>query len=486
MSEPCSPRLRAPALALVAAETMLLLAWAAFGLDTVDLPPYPPLQAGLAVALSALVCFVPVGGGLPRAQLVKATALLCLLLWVVHRHWFAAVPPWQLRWVAALFVQARPAHGPSGWLALGAYLLCTGGCFRLGIGLPRRAVGWKEACDQFDRIVVWLFILLLGKALVAGRSDVSLSEALSARLIVPTYLLALSGVALARRREGALATPGLADGYRGLGIVTTFATVVLLCALAGAGLFALWQRDGLGATASVGPLATQVANALTWFTDLIGWLYSGIDLGTSASGDPDGEAAGSRAFAPPGHGARAAAFARWFVRSSAWAFVLAALAVVLWACYRPARAWWRATYPGTRLWARVWRWLVQVWVAFKHLLAAYRRFRSRHPAVRAYAGLVAWGHRSGLPLRVGETPLDYAERLKSHLACGRDHADTAACLDAIVAAVNLHAYGPHRCDARASAEARRALGRLRSPRLWPRRITSWLAGSSAWNPSRGG
>jgi hypothetical protein len=120
-------------------------------------------------------------------------------------------------------------------------------------------------------------------------------------------------------------------------------------------------------------------------------------------------------------------------------------------------------------WAWSWRWLV----LFGRWIARSFGLSDDIDPTRLYHALLIWGRRTGIPHRPSETPLEYAGRLQA--CCGFVSSEIAL----IVATFNLHVYGQRACDHERTCSLRKAFRRLRSPRLWPKRLWLWFTDAGA-------
>jgi hypothetical protein len=271
-----------------------------------------------------------------------------------------------------------------------------------------------------------------------------------------------------------------ADNRRGPGVKThrVFATGLLLGFVGvvftlGLGLFLL-MRPLLGEAARAGLRA--VGDALSPFLPLLlailRFLFSyGF---TRSPGQP--REAGD-AFVVSDRFIGEAEWA-WWLRVGLtwliWALLAAAAVFIIVMIMRPLLAWLFSRTPGGRKDSA--GWLARISSLLKRLArlmrAALSRLqagkRERGPAARAWRRLNGWGRRSRLAAQAVETPREYGRRLTGAFP------GLAADVDALVEAYNLECYSGL-VDRAAADRLRPALGRLASPRWWPRRARRWFS-----------
>lgn len=111
---------------------------------------------------------------------------------------------------------------------------------------------------------------------------------------------------------------------------------------------------------------------------------------------------------------------------------------------------------GSRQVASLWGWVSKIF--------------SRSPRTGAsfFVALLRWGRRSGMPVRTGETPLEYGRRLKAGFPM------VEAEIGTIVDLFNQEKYREQVLDIRRLDSADAAWRELRSPLRWGRRLRTWF------------
>jgi hypothetical protein len=121
----------------------------------------------------------------------------------------------------------------------------------------------------------------------------------------------------------------------------------------------------------------------------------------------------------------------------------------------------------------VFLWAKRLWVSLASVLRRVVLFSKPYrEAGHLYRSLLKWGHRSGLPHLVSETPAEYGSRL------GKQFPSLTGEIGGIVEAFNLAVYGEAALDEARMTQANAFWKRLRSPRYWPARLKSWSIGST--------
>ena len=449
-----------------ALEVTWLCAWSAYTLDLLFQRTYPLPGAIIVFALGALVAVAQRGTRwrFGRAAAIHTLVLSFFGLQTIHDLWFPTQPASSLGWLLAL---ARESHTLISWVSVAASWGWTLAFWVAGVRFAGRSTEYESVCARFDAALGWMFWLLLSKVLLGTQAGVRFAEPISSALIEPLFLFGLTAVALARNRQGS--GKAFTRGNRGFGLAAVFAPTVVVSAAGVALLFAPYLRVATqagysGLTQVGGPVASVLAEIVVFILSLLPGLAQKktYGFGGGSSSEPV-----LRSLALAGQGAEAAERNKLILNVLAGAIVSVACFIALWYLVRWLRSRTSVARTGEGLWAQLRRWLVYVLNAVRVHVSGVMRERRRHESIRVYRALIAWGSASGVPMRTSDTPLEYASRLKQ---TWREYETE---FDLIVAAVNLHAFGPSLCDPDATARARRALRRLRSPWLWHKRIWRW-------------
>jgi hypothetical protein len=284
-------------------------------------------------------------------------------------------------------------------------------------------------------------------------------------LLFPFFVFGLTAIGLARNRGSG--QRDYLSGYREIGVILSFTFVVLLF---GTGLVLLFlpyltlaAEMGYGALKSVteplGPIFVSIVRFI------FGYRRSLPMGGSAAPGEGKGDAL------PP-------------VESSWWteffekvlSFGLLGLAGLVF-----------LALAGFALW-HLFRWLLSrtssskdpqrkinlfsLWIARIRLLLSFfwsrilLRAQGRKGTVQLYASLLGWGHHSGLPHFVSETPNEYGLRL------GRRFPALKKEIGVIIKAFNQEVYGERVAEEQQLKIAHLAWRKLCSPLHWLIRLRS--------------
>jgi hypothetical protein len=448
-----------------ARELSWVAAWSAFTLSVLGQPTYPMQHALGAFVLAALAITWSRRGRWSLAQLL---ALHCAgLCWAwassVHAVWYPNEAFWSPNWLEHSF--ARTRSGASGF-TLALFFGWTLAFWISGFVHAQRSMTYEQACSRFDRGLTWLFALLFMKLLLRGQVGVPPSDGVSDALLLPFFAGGVVSIALARNRGGA--HKSFMRGYRGIGLMMSFAAAIASCSAAAALLAWPFLRTasaaGYRGLTTVGrPIADTAAQLLFFACGLARFLpppqiYRG---GGASTGIRPGQSVLEThvmVSEPSGTGA--------------WLLLALAGAVVIGFGTWYLRRWLSARARGVErepgVFELVRRWLARWQARLGRFVAQWRMRRMQHEALYLYRALLRWGARNGSPKRPSETPIEYGRRLQQQLD------GTSAEIDQLVAAFNAYVYGHASADPASLTRARRALRRLRSPRLWPKRLRLWL------------
>jgi hypothetical protein len=443
-------------LATVGMDLCVLCAWASFSLVAIARQTSPLPHAVVAFVAALLVTSGSLRLGWRNIQrLTLHGAGLCVMGFATaHSLWYR---------LADLGRQQRPTDA---WLGMALSLAWMFAFWIAGALEARRSQAYRAVCSRFSRGLAWLFALLFTKLLTRGSlashaGAVDVSDA----TILPFFVCGLMAVALARNGRGGRTISH--RGYRGLGLAMGFGATIVSCA-SGALLIFLPCLRAASETVYAGltyvgePLASALARGLLSLLDIRlkppplqpGALRS-TGAPSTGSAAPD-RSPGDDLLQTDG--------------SASWLVFALALAGLAWLARRWLFA--EAENPPAAVSSDD-GFLRRLERALAWLRALVRRWLApaqRHESIRLYGALLAWGRRSGIPCRANETPLEYARRLKRQLNVASRE------IDLIVAALNAHVYGQAPYHPHESTEARRALRRLHSPRLWPTRLATWVCG----------
>jgi hypothetical protein len=457
-----------------AREVSWIAAWSAFTLSVLAQPIYPIQHALGAFVLASLAVTWNRQGRWSLAQLLALHGAGVCWAWAgsVHMVWCRNEAFWSPTWLEHAFSRAR--SDGSGF-TLAAFFVWTLAFWASGFAHAQRSLTYRQACSRFDRGLTWLFALLFMKLLLRGQVGVPTSDGVSEALVLPFFAGGVVSIALARNRSGA--QKSFLRGYRGIGLVLGFAAAIMLCSAAAALLVLPFLRTasaaGYRGLTTVGrPVADSAAQVLLFVCGLARFLpppqiYRGGGPSTGIRHDQSAPETHVTVSEPSGSGA-------WLLLGLALA-----VAVGLGAWY--LRRWHSTRARGVERKAGVFellrRWFARWLARLGRFVAQWRERRRQHEALHLYRRLLRWGRRNGSPKRPSETPIEYGRRLQQQLD------GASAEIDPLVAAFNAYVYGHASVDPQSLTRARRALRRLQSPRLWPKRLRLWLMSEGGYGMS---
>jgi hypothetical protein len=104
----------------------------------------------------------------------------------------------------------------------------------------------------------------------------------------------------------------------------------------------------------------------------------------------------------------------------------------------------------------------------RYLLFAFFTLKEIDSAAAVYAGMLRWGRRSGLPVVLSETPIEYGSRLSHHFPELKEE------IEMIIETFNMEVYGNIVVDGRLLSRILSAQHKMRSPRHWLARLRGWF------------
>lgn len=331
-----------------------------------------------------------------------------------------------------------------------------------GATLATRPKAYFTICSRFDIGLTAFFCLFLAKLVMLTKGGMVIDEPASGVLIFSFFLLSLLAIGMVRVENRF--SKSFLPGYRGIGVVASFAAVVILSA----GSLILFFLPALTLAAGTGyRVIKSGANSLLPVVERI---LRFMFMGRGTRPDPSGSS-------PKGHewdwlvSAKGGWWMEMLEKVMGWGikgfvallllFTLGILIfyVVKWLFSRTTLVHRDAEESSILIWwVRLRDALVLFYRRILHILKGY------HRAVELYNQLLHWGCRSGLPHCVSETPQEFGARLNHHFPRLKRE------IDLIVSAFNEEVYGEVNLPVEQFAQARAALSLLRSPLNWPRRL----------------
>lgn len=447
-------------------ELSWLYAWATFTTIPLSHHLFPLPEVMGTFALAAAITTITRGKGWRRIWILglQTAGFLLAALRIVYIFNYRTYPFFSQTWLKVLF--SEPGS-PVEWLLL--LLLSLFWMLMLWVGgvrLVRRSPSYQTLCSRFDLGIAAFGSLFLIKVLLL-RNGARIHDSMTGLLIVPFFLFGLLSIGLVRNR--AHAPKDYLSGYRGVGVIISFAVLVLIF---GAGLICLCLPQ-LTVAAEIGyemfkkgakPLTPILVSILRFL-----FMYNrNVPSNTSTS-----TGSHNAGFVPSGENS-------WWTELLenilAWglggmigviALIIIGLGVwslVRWLCSKTPANEQRLNRKG----------LIALWIVkLRRILLLgeewfFRRMQGYKKAAQLYRALLDWGRYSGLAHRLTETPAEYGSRLKDHFPALKHE------IELIIEMFHQEVYGELILNTQQVTMAYLALQRLRSPLHWASRLKSWV------------
>lgn len=403
-----------------------------------------------------------------RNYLVVGVHLLSLSLavfGVVYHFEQPGLPFYRAVWFLDFLAQPK---APGEWLLVAAVLSWSIVFWAAGIRLALRPRDHITASNHFDAGVIAFILLSLLELLLKKEGGIVLAELALPRVFLAFFFFSVLAFCLVRCQG-----QGRSDflvGFRGIGVVLGFASVVLLV---GSGLIALFLPVlSAAATSGVAALQTIAAPAGAFLVRLLSFFFGSARMRTEQAGAQAGQDAPLQAidgWQPEGWLALLQQ-GMVFLAMGLLCLLMLALAVLLawqliwWLGQKTATA-----SPGPSPWRIFFGMLGTLAASIANGIRKLVR-RKAGPAdpVQLYRTLTIWGGRSGLALLPSETPARYGRRLIHRFPPLKQDILT------IIALHDEAIYGECPDVFGCREAARSASRRLHAPRLWLPRLKSLL------------
>ncbi|MGM0383271.1 MAG: DUF4129 domain-containing protein [Thermodesulfobacteriota bacterium] len=447
-------------------ELTWLYAWATFLMASILHRPFPLPEALGTFALAALLTMVIRGRGLWIILILglQVFGLLLATSRILHVFFYESHPFFEQWWLLTCFRQTKDFME---WFILAIILFFVLLFWVGGVTLARRSVVYFTVCTRFDLGMAAFFCLLLAKFLLRVKGGIDIQDSTPELLLFPFFVFSLFGIGMARNQSKV--QRNFLSGYQGIGVIVTFAVVVLAF---GAGLVLLFLPY-LNAAAEMGYDVLKVAAAPLGpiIVTIIRFLFVHNRSGPQTpSSSPDSYETGF-ASSP-----ESSWWIEIFEKIFSWGLlglgVFIALIVCglgMWYLFRWLLSRTTASEKEQIHWSHLFLWaaqqfraLLRCWSAIVQWVKGYRN------PIQLYNALLAWGRHSGVPHFLSETPTEYGVRLGYHFPTLTEE------IGLIAGAFNKEVYGKIVPDEKQCGMARLAWQRLRSPIHWPSRFKSWF------------
>jgi hypothetical protein len=446
-------------------EMSWLLAAGSFLMMSAAHRPFPVFDGAVVFLLSLLVTRITLGRGL-RVFWVLGLQVLGFLVGA-SKMLYAFFHPdlisyFNPEWISHFFLNLQ---GTADWSAVIILLVFAFVSWLSGVALARKKSDYTLVCSRFDVGLSALLSLFLIKFLLLVKGGMELTASTAEAMIYPFFIFGLTAIGFARNGEGPL--KDFISGYRGMGLLISFAGVSLVF---GAGLV-LFFMPFLHAGAEIGyallKSGTEPLGRL--FVLILKFLFGRAKMRSEPASTGSGE--DGRRLVPQAEGSWEDSIV---VQVLGWVIVVV---MVLVALFLLGLGLW---YLFTWLFSRTSRQegrvggkagLLTWFLDFQARLSALQRrlariFETCTSGVQFFYFLIKWGGRSGVPQLVSETPNEYGQRLESRFPLLGPE------ISSIVEAFNLEAYRDDPVDERRMKMLKQARKRLLHVANWPARFKS--------------
>lgn len=447
-------------------ELSWLYAWATFIMISLLHRPFPLPEAIGTFALAAMLTSVVQGRGW-RVILILGLQVFGFLITTsrivyVFNYW--SYPFVSHKWLMEFLSRPRD---PLAWFILAVILFFALLFWVGGVALARRSTAYLTICTRFDLGVAAFFCLLLIKLFLLVKGGIKVPDPMAELLLFPFFVFSLLAIGMARNRSSA--QRDFLSGYQGIGVIMSFAVVVLLF---GTGLVLLFlpylrlvAEMGYGVLKSAaGPLGPILVTILRF---LFFHNRSRPETASPSSGGDETELVSS---------AESSWWMELMEKIFGWGFLGLGGLIALIICGLGVWYLFRWLFSRTSIsekkqiqWGLILLWAARLRaVLFLFWGKIVRKAKGYRDAAQLYNALLGWGHHSGLPHFLIDTPTEYGLRLRRRFPpLNRE-------VEVIIEAFNQEVYGETVLGQRQLTMARLAWRRLRSPLYWPSRLKSWF------------
>ena len=386
-------------------------------------------------------------------------------LFIIHQYYYLNTPFFQFSWVEQELIRLQQ---PLQWFIHLLLLACLLLFWTGARAMVKRAPDYYPVCLQFDRGLGALFIMLLVRFIVEIKGGPRLVDPVTIYLLFAYFTFSLIAISLSRKQNEVQRT--YRPGYHGIGVILSATAIIIT---GGAILTALF----LPYLAQVADTAHGVLKETTEpmgpvIVSIIRFLLSmgkyRQEMGSKTSGGSIGE----RLY-PDGEFGLAQVLGL---------FLLAVVGLItLWLCGQLIRFLVRRLMkierrdkPGQSLMVLLSRLLSIIGAVFRPVWSGLCSLvKPMDSAAAIYAGMLRWGHRSGMPAKSSETPLEYGNRLVYVFPQLQTE------IGMIVDAFNREFYGKIPLPGKAMNSTRTARRRMVNPRHWLSRLKALLTETPA-------
>ena len=456
-----------------AMELIWLSSWAAFLTTSVLHRPFPFKEAIGVFFLATVLTLLSKEKGWRIVEILglQVFGFVWAALRMIHAFYLWRDPFFSQGWLVEFFNTPR---GPFEWFVLVFLLLWVLLFWIGGVKLARKSLVYETLCSRFDWGLGAFFILVLAKFLLQAKGGIEIDDPISRVLVFPYFGLSLLAIGLARSRS--LGSRDFLPGYQGIGVILSFAFIVLLF---GTGLV-FFCLPYMTFASKVGYDTLKIAAKPLGFifVAVIRFLFFRNASRMDAAPSP-----GSGTIRNPIPQIEESWWVGLWEKVLGWG-IMGLLGLVLLilsglAAFYLFRWLFSKTHPSRKkqcLWDLLMLWAEKL----KLFLLSCRnkielKMNGYQRAAQLYNALLYWGRHSGLSHLVNETPAEYGLRLKGRFPVLKGE------IDFIIEAFHQEVYGERTLNEEQLAEIRSAWRRLCSPLYWPSRLKTWFLRPSQKN-----
>jgi hypothetical protein len=376
-----------------------------------------------------------------------------------------AAPFYRLAWLVELSTTPKT---PGQWLMLAVTLVWSILLWGAGTRLALIRRDHVAISNHFDLGIIALVLLHLFEMLLAEEGGITLTGLPLPRVLFVFFTFAVLAFCLARCQG-----QGRSDfivGFRGIGVVLGFMTLLLLAGSAATALFLPFLTAA--AETGVAVLKTIAVPAGDLLVGILTFLFGHGRLKSdqaASSDSQDSQLQLINGLQPEGWQALLQHILMYLTVGLCIAVATVLVVLLVWQL-----AWWLAQQnqtapPGPSPWQMFRVFLGKALAALAAFIGKLPVRGNRLPdPLQLYLALTAWGGRSGVVLVPSETPGQYGQRLGSRFPAMKDE------ILLIIAVHDQAVYGGRTDMPEQLQSARLACRRLRSPGLWPVRMKALL------------
>ncbi|MBI9082482.1 MAG: DUF4129 domain-containing protein [Desulfobacterales bacterium] len=432
--------------------------------------PYPLPEAVIALCLAALICAATRHRGLRVITVIGlhgfGLAVAILRTVYVYHTWSHSFI--SLRWITQWLDSGPDINA---WSAMLLQAMLAVGFWWGGIYLIRGRERLQSHYARLDIGLTAFFVLFLAKFILWHKSGIEIQDFLSEKLLISFMIFGLLAIAMARH-QGTIRTQFI-SGKKIIGMTLSASAVVVLFST---GLM-MFFLPYMTAAAEFGytVLKTVSGPVGAVLIAILRLMFAPRRMDQQLS-TPDQNPS------PVMSGEAVADNSWWFdliekvigyvVLGVGTMVLLAAMIALVWLLV----GWlWRRTPDGDKNRnggdiAAFRAWFKALVLQIASLCRTVLSFFCRPPRTGTafFGALLVWGRRSGIPVRTGETPLEYGQRLKAGFPVVGPEIAT------IVNLFNQEKYGEQALDLHGLDSADASWRKVRSPLHWGRRLRTWF------------